>query len=332
MRITHVFTSLMGAVAVTSLLMGCDSGPTNVMNLVILGPGSLTPGSSATYSVREHLPGGATRMAESAIWTSSNRSVLEITRSGAATAQLVNGETIVSVNSSGLIRAMEVIVLPKATFRLVGRVIDAISNLGLSEARVEVAGGPAATTDASGAYRLYGVPASLEIRVTRHGYGAVVEPIQLPGHSTKDFPLLADTTSPNYAGHYTLTVQAACTASDKPLTQELQRRTYDAQILQYGASLEVRLSGARFQSTARFKGQVTAGGANFAIERDYYFADLVEVLMDDSSLTVYGTSTTRGSPSGVSGPLVGEFVHVGGFRDPGVRGYCPASTFSLVPK
>ena len=332
MRITQLLTGFMGAVAVTSLLIGCDSGPTNVMSLELLGPSSLTPGSSATYSVKEHLPGGATRMAESAIWTSSNRAVLEITRSGAATTQLVSGETILSVNSSGLIRAMEVLVLPHATFRLVGRVIDAISNLALSEARVEVAGGPAATTDASGAYRLYGVPASPEIRVTRHGYGAVVEPIQLTAHSTKDFPLLADTTSLNYAGHYTLTLEAACTDSDKPLAKEVQRRTYDAQILQSGGSLEVRLSGARFQSPGRFKGQVTAGGANFAIERDYYFADLVEMLMDDSSLTIDGTSTTRGSPSGLSGPLVGQFVHVGGFRDFGVRGYCPASTFSLVPK
>ena len=319
----------MGAVAVTSLLMGCDSGPTNVVRLEILGPSSLTPGSSATYSLKEYLPGGATRMAESAIWTSSNRSVLEITRSGAATTQLVSGETIVSVNSSGLISAKEVLVLPEGTFRLVGRVIDAISNLALSEARVEVAGGPAATTDASGYYRLYGVPASLEIRVTRHGYRAVVESIQLTAHSTRDFQLL-DTASVSYAGHYTLTVQAACTDSDKPLTKELQRRTYDAQILQSGGDLEVRLSGARFSVSDgrgdRFKGQVTAGGATFTMESDYFGWDVVELTEDGWYLLIHGTSATMGSPSGLSGRLVGVFTTLF------TVSYCPASTFSLVPK
>ena len=320
--------TLSGAVAVATVLMSCDNGPSDVLKLEILGPSSLAPGASATYSVIEHRAGGTTRIAESATWTSSNRSVLEITRSGVATARSLNGETTLSVKASGLLEDTEVVVLPQGTFRVVGRVIDAMSGLGLSEARIEVSGGPAATTDISGAYRLYGVPANPEIRVTRHGYGVVVEPIQLTAHSTRDFRMLADTASVNYAGLYTLTLESACTGAEaSPLRNDLRRRHYVAQILQYGASLEVRLSGARF-SGDRFMGTVTAGGAMFVIHRDYEYADLTELLAD-GSLTIYGTSTTSGSPAGLAGPLVGGFQQ---FHPPPTNGFCPASTFSLVPR
>lgn len=323
----RVAKTLTGAVALVTVLMSCDNGPSNVLRLEILGPSSLAPGTSATYSVREHLPGGTTRIAESATWTSSNSSVLEITRSGVAMARWLNGESTLSVSASGLLKGREVVVLPEGTFRVIGRVIDAISGTGLADARVEVPGGPVATTDISGAYRLYGVPANPEIRVTRHGYEAIVEPIPLTAHATRDFRMLADGNTVNYAGHYTLTMEAVCTAAQpSPLPNELRRRSYAAQILQFGAGLEVRLSGADF-SGDRFRGNVTAGGAMFVIHRDYEYADLTEVLGYGS--TLYGTAMTNGSPSGLFGPLVGGFQQ---FTPPPNNGFCPASTFSLVPR
>jgi hypothetical protein len=327
--------ALLAAACVATVPAACQTGPDGnfVTNTEIAGPSSIAPGETATYSVTERLSDGTTRKQASAVWTSSDPSLVQITSSGVATAQPRTGEVVITVKT-GVTRAKEVLVLPAGTFRLVGQVIDQDLIFGLADAQVEVTGGPAVRTDAAGGYRLYGVPANAEIRVTRHGYQPLVQRIQLEAHSTRIFPLVGDGTAVGYTGDYTLTVNATCAVNPNPLASELRQRSYAARILQTGMNLEVRLTEPRFLGGHnQFRGNVTSTGAEFRIDYIPYYShpDVTERLPDGSILLIYGTAVTRGSPAGLSGAFSGGFQH--NPVPPAVtHGFCFAATFSLSPK
>ena len=341
---TRLTLRITAAGALVALFAACGddspAGPsTDVLRVEINGPSSIVPGQTASYSVIEYLSNGTTRALPSATWASSNPSLVQITSAGVATAQPQTGETTISVKTTRS-AGKEVLVLPAGTFRLVGTVTDADqTTVTIPGALVEVmGGGPSVTTNAVGGFRLYGVPPQAGIRVTRDGYRAVEEQVQLTGHAARNFRLPLDGTLRNYSGNYTLVVEAreSC-GSPRPITSEWKRRTYDATVLQSGSMLDVQLTEPRFVSSQgvrgdRFVGSVSPAGANFIIDWEYYspVANITERLPDGSTLYVFGTASTSGSPAGLSGVFSGWFDHTSVSGQ--YVGSCQSASLSLTPR
>ncbi len=148
------------------------------------------------------------RAATGARWGSTNSAVLRIdNNTGVASTPFgLWGEATLSVEVSlagtGLIGqtrgSREILVQPDGTFRMVGSVTEADSpGQGVPDAILEVrltedlSSRPvtSAGTDATGRYRLYGVPAESYLHVRRPGYVPVTERIQIGSHTTRDFQL-----------------------------------------------------------------------------------------------------------------------------------------------
>jgi hypothetical protein len=187
--------ALVAAASAAALLAACgdDSnkgGPSGgVIRAEIVGPATIAPGQTTNYSVVEYLVGGGTRALPTAAWSSSNSSLVQITQAGVATAQPLTGETVLSVKTT-VSAQKEVVVLPTGTFRLIGRVGDAdTANLPIPDARLEVPDGPSTTTDNTGFFRLYGVLADAELRISRDGYVTKVERLQLTAHTSRNFTM-----------------------------------------------------------------------------------------------------------------------------------------------
>ena len=142
-------------------------------------------------------------------WSSSLPQVLSInTNTGVASTpstpfDFLLGETTLNVEVSlaGAVLtdqargSREILVLPDGTFRVVGAVTeadspgqavrDAILEVRLTEglSSLPVA---RASTDATGRYRLYGVPAESYLHVRRPGYVSVTERTHVGSHTTRD--------------------------------------------------------------------------------------------------------------------------------------------------
>ena len=100
--------------------------------------------------------------------------MLQVTDAGVVTAHQPQGEATITAELTGIgtpRSTREMVILPAGTFRLVGFVREAEApSQPIPGARVEVPGTPlASTTDASGQYRLYGVPAQTTIVVSLSG-------------------------------------------------------------------------------------------------------------------------------------------------------------------
>lgn len=328
-----------GALA-AGLLTGCDSpgSPSDVVRVEVSGPATLAPGESASYALIEHLTGGKFRQVTGATWASSDPGVIQIGPTGQATAQSRTGEAVLSAKAT-LSASKEVVVLPANTYRLVGSVSDAdLPSLPIQNARLEVVGGPTATSGANGSYRLYGVPSDGEIRVTSEGYQPLTHYVHLLQHGTQNFRLKVDNPK-QYAGDYELTVEAAAGCS---LPDELRRRTYAATVTQIGARLDVRLTEPRFALGRngfgdRFHGDLTPTGATFHLGYSFayyyaYYAAVRERLADGTTFIPHGVASTRGSPSGLTGRFDGWLMHATLADFPVILGQCQAASFSLLPR
>lgn len=171
-----------------------------------------------------------------------------------------------------------------------------------------------ARTDATGRYRLYGVPVESYLHVRRPGYVPVTERIQIGNHTTRDFQLRGDGNVPSYEGIYTMTVDAtSCTGFDRPLEPQYRLRTYTATIRQSGVLLTVRLSDVPFVPRSDgFSGIATATGADVRLRSfylSYYFnptsyppePDVAERLADGTFLETSGQARLTGTPDRLSG-------------------------------
>ena len=318
--------------ATAGLVAGCGDNPAGPSDLLvkvkveIQGPASIAPGQSAQYAVVEHLPNGSTRALPSAAWASSDSSLVQVTSSGVATAHSRFGEVQLSVTTTQS-AYKEVVVLPANTFRLVGTVTDT-RGAAIPNVRVEVIGGPSATADSNGAYRLYGVPPEADVRVTTDGYKTIEQHMQLTSHTSFNFRMASGV---ELSGHYTLTLEAGSSCS-VPLAADLRRRSYDASVTQHGTRLEVVLTEPRFVNPAdthgRFSGVVTSTGATFHIESWTSGSNLMEQLPDGSVLEIYGTAHTTESSGVLSGSLSGWFTQYRAVG-PYLGGACDASRFTL---
>jgi hypothetical protein len=303
-----------------------------VTAVTIAGPASVHPGNSAQFTAMLQLEDGTERAPTSARWFSSASPVLSInTNTGVASASFAFfGEATLSVEVSlaaGLTGqnrgSREILVLPDGTFRVVGAVTEADSKgQGVPDAILEVRltedlSSPrvaSASTDATGRYRLYGVPAESYLHVRRPGYEPVTERIQVGSHTTRDFQLRVDGNVPSFEGTYTMTVDAInCTGFNLLVEAQYRLRTYAATISQSGARLTVGLSEAPFHpGSDGFSGIATPTGADVHLRsfyNPYYYPsyplqpDVAELLADGTVLEVYGAPRLTGTPDRLSGTL-----------------------------
>ena len=370
---------LVVAVAVVGLTSACDNDPQPIVGpgqtstgsnlppfivrVIINGPASIPPGQSAQFTATSTFSDGTTQTATNIRWSSDTR-LVQVDASGLVTAGARTGEDILTaevIGQSGGTRATrEILILPDGTYRMVGMVTEDVEPATpISGARVEVTGGtpPAAITDWEGRYRLYGVPAIADMRVTRDGYQPHVQRLQLAEHVNQNFQLALSGMRLDLAGPYTLSIDVTC-ATSTPVPLELRHRSYAAALTQSGSTLEVVLTeSSRFRvNTAgrgdRFGGRVDAEGATFNLEDllDFYFyanapstyPNVVERVSGGTFLVVNGVATTRGTRAGLAGDLWGFASHYDsrwplvtpGTLGGSALGTCYSSThrFTLTPR
>lgn len=309
-----------------SVLPTTPPSPT-VSAVQVIGPDTLAPGQSAQFTALSRLSDGTTKAPASGTfvqWTASGG--LQVSPSGVVTAPQQAGEGFVTAaigtGSARRQSTRQIVIVPDGTYRVVGAVTEAdFPAVPIIGARVEAfPGSIAATTDANGQYRLYGVPASATMTVTKAGYATLSQSVQLTAHVTRHFLLALVGPRLVLAGPYTLTLDATgnCGGS-RPLASSLQRRTYDATLTQVGPDVTVSLTEARFRTNTRgfgnrFFGRADGAGATFYLapfDAYYYYYDptyhpsVAERLSDSSILTPYGSAVTSGSAAGLSGTMNG---------------------------
>ena len=321
------------ALALAAFIVACDSSPTRPSQLPlpvpnvftnrieITGPTSIAPGQTVQLTATAYRSDSTTAdITSTGVWRSSRPPVLSVSPTGSVTAHAV-GEAVITV-TSGTTAAREIVVVPAGTYRVVGMIVEADSpTLPVPAVQVEVVGGSSGLstiTSADGRYRLYGVPADAEIRVTKAGYAPVVERLSLSDHQTRNFALALLAPRVNVAGTYTLTLLAAAECRDR-LPQDVWSRRYTATITQNGALIDVLLQGATFVVERgkgnRFSGRVEPGRVSFTIQYgDFYYykiwPDIIEEINPSLYFGVYGSVNAAVTPGNISGALNGEFSTV----------------------
>jgi hypothetical protein len=287
----------------------------------ITGPASIAPGQSVQLTVVGRTADGVRKALgpnETLAWFTSNPSVLDVTSTGLATATEVKGEARITARISGGTRgaSREFVVVPEGTYRVVGTVRDSQwPTQVLPGARVEVAPGPlAATTNADGHYRLYGVPANAAIVVTRPGYSPLTVPLDVTSHITRDFELAVDGERLTLSGEYTVVIDSSGGCSSGNLPEQLRLRVYQATVTQNGPRVEVVLTEPVFRRSSdgrgdRFTGFADAHGVAFTLDPlgPYYYYNakdhpsVAERLPDGTVLVPQGQSIVSGSAGRASG-------------------------------
>jgi hypothetical protein len=295
-----------------------QAGPPTILSLVITGPDSVPPGTTAQYSAIALQSDQSSRNVTNEVaWRTADSSVLTISSTSGLASAHDRGETSVTA-SLGERSAVKtpVIVVPPGTFRLAGLVRE--SSVPVFGARVEVTSGTGqglATTTA-GTYRLYGVAGDVEILVTGDGYLEQRKRLQVANHlATLDFDLQLSGPRAEVGGTYRLRVTAApeCGAMLPP---EARTRTFTAVVRQEGPRLTVVLEGSRFfvdrsRTFNRFFGTAERNRVTFYISgpQDFYYSsygpDVVEQLTDTTLYTISGSVSATVSSAGVSGTLDG---------------------------
>jgi hypothetical protein len=312
------------------------TAPPAVVNVEISGPTSIRPGQSAQFSAILRFSDGTTQTAPSVRWSSQNR-VIRVDASGLVTAREENGEDVLSAEvisggpGLGQRSSRAILVLPDGTYRMVGLVTEhGLPTSPVVGARVEVTAGMpvVAATDYDGRYRLYGIPPTAEIRVTRDGYQPHVQSVHLTEHATQNFELTLAGARLDLAGPYTLTIDIAC-ATSTPVPADVRQRRYAAFLTQSGPTVDVVLTeSSRFRINSagrgnRFSGHVDAAGATFRLDdfltdSVWYFAipyepsaypSVVEQLSSGTILIMSGATVTRQAADGLSGDLAGSVYH-----------------------
>jgi hypothetical protein len=290
-------------------------------------------------------------------WSAGNLTVLRADASGLVTALQKLGDTTLTAAvgdrdvRSEIRSTMEITVVPEGTYRLVGQVTEAEwSSQGIPGARIEVTPGSLVTsTDQAGRYKLYGVPADANIRVTAEGYLPYERPVRLTGHATEDVPLTLSGPRLALNGPYTLAIDVVnpCTA----LAPDAQHRSYQAVVTQSGPLVEVALTEPRFSVNEigrgnKFSGRVAGTVATFTFDsfdpEEYVvvgptgYPNVVERLSNGTFLVVQGTALATASAGGLSGTFSGQLAVWGpGFpANLGYGGSCHSAThrFTLTPR
>jgi len=228
-----------------------------------------------------------------------------------------------------LYAAVNVMVIPDGTYRLIGKVQEV--GLPVAGATVSVVSGTGtgltSTTDSQGTYRLYGVAGAGQVQVTKPGYDPVTNSFSVTTDDVLDFPNMSETGGPpQVAGMYSLSIVAAgdCRVSTgvAPLDPAYRNRTYTAAVTESGPNVQVTLSGANFLVQNgfgnQFAGRVSPGHASFTLRDSggyayyYYYTvgqpQVIEQLAGNNVLSFWGTADATLSAAGLTGSFAGNIV------------------------
>jgi hypothetical protein len=345
------------AVVLTVAGVACEKSPTRPgfgsfgnppLRLEIVGPSRVAPQESVQFRVTS-FSGGIERDATSeATWTTSDPTLITISRSGLATGH-DRGDATITGTVQGLQVAKPVMVIPAGTYRVLGIVHEAGTTLRVGNARVEARDNTVTVaetvTDSTGQFRLYGAPPNAELHVSRDGYRTHVERLTLDAHGSVNIGLALAVPRPDVSGTYTFTVGSdTCSNSTRQLPPELRRRTFGAVVTQKDAELKVTLTGADFKVIRGalandFFGTLASSGATFTLTPPgYYYAytpegapDVVEELSEGISLLVTGLATTTVSSRGMSGTLSGTLeAYQGSLTFTAATARCTSTTHPFV--
>jgi hypothetical protein len=314
------------------------SSPT-LLSLMITGPSVIAPGQTVSLFATGRMSNGTTEdYTRKITWSASPPSVLTITPdTGVATAQSVGDATILAV-FLGFSAHFSVTVLPPNTYRLTGKVLE--SGLPVEGATITVQSGVgaglSATTDTDGAYRLYGVAGTIQVKFSKPGYDDVVKTFTATQNDVLDFPEAHQSGGvPSLAGTYTLTLTAdpACptvvTHGIAPLPDDFrQPRSYAASLTQNGPTVTVTLTGSNIVAGRnQFSGRIEPGAIEFQIDSyNYYFNTLYRIAEQLSSTQQFefgGQLHTELFGSGIAGRLDGTLEISDDFG--GIKAQCVAS-------
>ena len=291
-----------------------------VVSLRLDSPNSLAPGATAQLTATALRSDGSSEVLRSGLqWSSTNTRVLRVDSQGVASALAV-GETRVLVSANGRSGSSSIFVLPDGTFRLQGQILE--GGAPIDGASLTVIGGTgdglSTTTNSNGLYTFYGVAGPIRLHIKKAGYQNLIQDLEVTRHSTHNMTMVLERPRESLAGSYQLHLAAtSCTS----ISSELQRRTYDATIVQDGARLTVSLSGADFIVANgmgnQFTGIYSPDGrivfSLFSFDYYYYFytgpSAIVERVSPTSALLVNGSANTTYDGRGtIAGPLSGLFA------------------------
>ena len=345
LAVSLVLLSVSSACEKSPTAPGGSSNGNSPARIEISGPDTIAPGAQAQYTVTAAAQSGARQGAVTASWRTSNPAVATIDPSGRATGN-GNGEAMITASFAGTSSSKGIMVLPQGTFRLKGRVFDESTNQDVRSAdvRLRTASGSEmrTATSPSGEFVFYGVPADAELEITSVGYSPHTEVLQLREHATLQIRLKRDTSVPQPAGAYTLTVTAGtgtCGAvSGRPaLRPDLRSRTYGAVITQTATSITVALSNAEFftrpgQTSNSFRGFVDRGRLNLYLygPDNYYYeyylpfsvSDVIERLSDGTFLITSGSGPLTTSGGGFQATISGGLWHRATVPNGTILGLC----------
>jgi hypothetical protein len=339
MRIPIIVRAVFASLVAGALVAACHDPesriPTSpsapsINTIDIGGPASVPPGQSVQLVANAHMSDGSVKTVTSGTtitWRNLDPGLLQISQTGLVTAGQGRGEALITVDvkvgTTTRHASRSQLVLPTGTFRLVGTVKEDDSpSPAVIGARVEVTGGdPFTVTDTGGQYRLYGVPASADIQVSGAGYTTFVRHVTLSTNSTENFLLQLNGPRLGLNGNYTLAIDVTDCSGSQALSAGLRHRTYDASVTQSGSTIDVLLTEPRFRLNSlargnRFSGHALGGGATFTLDwyDSYYYPyygpgsypTLAESLPDGTFLVAAGNALVSGTPTGLSGTLVGS--------------------------
>ena len=334
----------------TSPSPGQLAPPNAIVRLELVAPQEIAPGESAQLTARAVRSDGAVdNVTSQAQWTVQSvptSSVLTLTGSGLATG-VENGRGLVTVRFASHTADATVLVLPKGTYRLTGRITA--NGVGLENATVTVIAGVGsgltARTNVAGDYELYGAAGLVQIRASKPGYLDTTQQLDVTAHGSLTLELPARPVD-NYAGVYALSITARDCSPRFP--DAAKRREYIARVEQTGAEVRVSLSAGDFLPRSdAFAGVVgPTGEIRFTIRPlsvwDYDGPDLQERLSDGTILVTLGTIRATSTPAGISGTAMDQEAGLGGvFHLPPrgaswslsqATGSCYIDRFEMVPR
>jgi hypothetical protein len=307
--------------------------------LRLTAPAEIEPGQSAQLvATVVKSDGSIAEVTRDVRWTlrsTPTSTVILLTADGLALAR-DRGQVVITAHLGVLTADASILVIPRGTFMLTGRVTEQGS--GLQGVQVTVVAGTGSglltRTNQRGDYELYGVAGPIHLRATKDGYLDRAAEVQAVGHGTLDFELSPFLPSLDYAGLYTLLVTGESCSSDFPPEGKL--RVYTARVQQEGARLQVALSGARFISAGVFAGFITPdGGIKFIMRPespwDYDALDVWERLSDGTELLVRGVVHANRTTAGISRkPQAQDEGTLWLTRNPYV--WCQLDRFEMVPR
>lgn len=317
-------------VILLAVATGCDkrdgkpspnlpTGPSSYpIGLQLAGPDRISPGTTARLTAMVTKSDGSREDATARVkWSSDRPEVASVEADGRVSGRTPGTANILADFDGRFSGAQALIIVPANTFVLSGTVRQ--SSVPIADAKVEVVSaaagaGMSLVTDAAGHFELFGVAGAVKLRVGKDDYAAAFRTFDMSRDRTVEVELEPSVELPDaLTGTYSVTFSIAACADDNGFPPELRTRTYDATLTTEQDRVDVRLSGATFETYEgtgdHFSIWRTPGEFLVEINEDYSnLPDIHERLSADRTLAIYGTGNVIEKRGRLTGTLKGGFV------------------------